>query len=275
MGAERDGGGDLGDALDRRGDRSRRCDRRRRGQPGRYRYRSEACACRRWRATRLGARHERDGDAEERLGYRRRPGRQPRTGCQGDRSGGSQIRVPPSRRTARGHLAALSGAPAARAHERFVGVPFSMTSGWRFGLHPAVGADAVHPRRLRVEAAHRNLAADRAGAGHAGPLEGSIGRASPDGPERSGIIAHGLPTALPGPSPARHPRRTSPRANRSSPGRSLVTRQAVIDIVRAATLGSYGVTGFAARPARAPPGASGRPGRGPRRSRRGSRSSST
>ena len=28
------------------------------------------------------------------------------------------------------------------------------------------------------------------------------------------------------------------------PGRSLVTRRAVIDIVRAATLGSYGVTGF-------------------------------
>jgi uncharacterized alkaline shock family protein YloU len=28
------------------------------------------------------------------------------------------------------------------------------------------------------------------------------------------------------------------------PGRSLVTRRAVVDIVRAATLGSYGVTGF-------------------------------
>jgi uncharacterized alkaline shock family protein YloU len=31
-------------------------------------------------------------------------------------------------------------------------------------------------------------------------------------------------------------------------GRSLVTRQAVVDLVRAATLGSYGVTGFAGRP---------------------------
>jgi uncharacterized alkaline shock family protein YloU len=31
----------------------------------------------------------------------------------------------------------------------------------------------------------------------------------------------------------------------STPGRSLVTRRAVVDIVRAATLGSYGVTGFA------------------------------
>ena len=30
-----------------------------------------------------------------------------------------------------------------------------------------------------------------------------------------------------------------------TPGRSLVTRRAVVDIVRAATLGSYGVTGFA------------------------------
>jgi uncharacterized alkaline shock family protein YloU len=33
-----------------------------------------------------------------------------------------------------------------------------------------------------------------------------------------------------------------------TPGRSLVTRHAVVDIVRAATLGSYGVTGFAANP---------------------------
>jgi uncharacterized alkaline shock family protein YloU len=31
-------------------------------------------------------------------------------------------------------------------------------------------------------------------------------------------------------------------------GRSLVTRRAVVDIVRAATLGSYGVTGFAGNP---------------------------
>ena len=30
-----------------------------------------------------------------------------------------------------------------------------------------------------------------------------------------------------------------------TPGRSLVTRRAVVDVVRAATLGSYGVTGFA------------------------------
>jgi uncharacterized alkaline shock family protein YloU len=31
----------------------------------------------------------------------------------------------------------------------------------------------------------------------------------------------------------------------STPGRSLVTRRAVVDIIRTATLGSYGVTGFA------------------------------
>ena len=31
----------------------------------------------------------------------------------------------------------------------------------------------------------------------------------------------------------------------STPGRSLVTRRAVVDIVRTATLGSYGVSGFA------------------------------
>ncbi len=35
--------------------------------------------------------------------------------------------------------------------------------------------------------------------------------------------------------------------NRPSPGRSLVTRRAIVDLVRTATVGSYGVTGFAAR----------------------------
>ena len=34
----------------------------------------------------------------------------------------------------------------------------------------------------------------------------------------------------------------------STPGRSLVTRRAVVDIVRGATLGSYGVAGFAGGP---------------------------
>jgi len=36
-------------------------------------------------------------------------------------------------------------------------------------------------------------------------------------------------------------------SNPRNPGRSLVTRQAVVDLVRTATLGSYGVTGFAGR----------------------------
>ena len=34
----------------------------------------------------------------------------------------------------------------------------------------------------------------------------------------------------------------------STPGRSLVTRRAVVDLVRTATMGSYGVTGFAGSP---------------------------
>jgi len=36
--------------------------------------------------------------------------------------------------------------------------------------------------------------------------------------------------------------------HRPTPGRSLVTRRAVVDIVRTATLGSYGVSGFAGGP---------------------------
>jgi uncharacterized alkaline shock family protein YloU len=36
-----------------------------------------------------------------------------------------------------------------------------------------------------------------------------------------------------------------PQTHRSTPGRSLVSRRALLDIVRTATLGSYGVTGFA------------------------------
>jgi uncharacterized alkaline shock family protein YloU len=37
-------------------------------------------------------------------------------------------------------------------------------------------------------------------------------------------------------------------ATRPTPGRSLVTRRAVVDLVRTATLGSYGVSGFAGGP---------------------------
>jgi len=39
------------------------------------------------------------------------------------------------------------------------------------------------------------------------------------------------------------------RPSVSTPGRSLVTRRAVVDIVRAATLGSYGVVGLGGGPA--------------------------
>jgi uncharacterized alkaline shock family protein YloU len=45
--------------------------------------------------------------------------------------------------------------------------------------------------------------------------------------------------------------------DRSTPGRTLVTRRAVVDIVRTATQGSYGVTGFAADPLRRALGALG------------------
>jgi uncharacterized alkaline shock family protein YloU len=65
-----------------------------------------------------------------------------------------------------------------------------------------------------------------------------------EGRERSGMIAPPLsepPTPDANPSPEVDYR--VPTA--STPGRSLVSRRAVVDIVRTATLGSYGVTGFA------------------------------
>jgi uncharacterized alkaline shock family protein YloU len=43
-------------------------------------------------------------------------------------------------------------------------------------------------------------------------------------------------------------RRTAPLSSNATPGRSLATRRAVLDLIRAATLGSYGVTGLAAHP---------------------------
>lgn len=73
--------------------------------------------------------------------------------------------------------------------------------------------------------------------------------ADPGGPERSGRIAHGLPTLPSGPCPDHQARRTIARVpTQPTAGRTLVTRRAVTDIVRTATLGSYGVTGFAAQP---------------------------
>jgi uncharacterized alkaline shock family protein YloU len=69
------------------------------------------------------------------------------------------------------------------------------------------------------------------------------------GPERDGMIAPVRP-----PETGRRPTRRSREEDvarvptHPTPGRSLVTRRALADVVRAATLGSYGVTGFAAGP---------------------------
>ena len=74
-----------------------------------------------------------------------------------------------------------------------------------------------------------------------------------EGPERGGIIARGLRPA--GLRPAGF--RPNPRFREEdvarvptdpSLGRAVVTRHAIADIVRAATLASYGVTGFAGSP---------------------------
>ena len=67
--------------------------------------------------------------------------------------------------------------------------------------------------------------------------------ARPERPQRGGMIAK---TSREPPDIDRNV--TSEVAARvptpSTPGRSIVTRRAVVDIVRTATLGSYGVTGF-------------------------------
>ena len=109
-----------------------------------------------------------------------------------------------------------------------MGVPFSSIEGLQVRSHPAVGSNAVHPRRLRVEAAHRDLAADCAGAGHAWSSEdGGSGGEPGRGPNGAVEYTAGLGRASrllgrpPGPAP-RGGRR--PRANRNDPGRSLVTR---------------------------------------------------
>ena len=123
-------------------------------------------------------------------------------------------------------------------------------------LVAAVSSNAVHARRLRVEAAHRDLAADRAGAGHAGSSGyGGGGSTSGEPVERgAGAAKHavGAGEAYDSTSSTstvtpedRRPKPDDPPAWRPTPGRSLVTGRALDDIVRTATLGSYGVTGFA------------------------------
>jgi uncharacterized alkaline shock family protein YloU len=70
-----------------------------------------------------------------------------------------------------------------------------------------------------------------------------------EGPERGGIIARGLRPAVPGRQTRRFREEDVARVPTDpSPGRAVVTRHAIADIVRAATLASYGVTGFAAHP---------------------------
>jgi uncharacterized alkaline shock family protein YloU len=62
------------------------------------------------------------------------------------------------------------------------------------------------------------------------------------------MIAHGLRrTARTPPDPAEDREEDVAHVPTDpTPGRSLVTRRAIVDVIRAATLGSYGVTGFAA-----------------------------
>ena len=116
-----------------------------------------------------------------------------------DRSEGAS-RVVPSRDVPGLFRRLELGAPAAGADERPRRCALDVDDErLEVGLHAAVGSNAVHPRRLRVEAAHRYLAADRAGAGHAWSSGGSRWRSPcPEGPERSGRIAHGLPTPMSG-----------------------------------------------------------------------------
>ncbi|MEP6638457.1 MAG: Asp23/Gls24 family envelope stress response protein [Chloroflexota bacterium] len=72
--------------------------------------------------------------------------------------------------------------------------------------------------------------------------------ADPEGPERSGRIAHGPPDARPDDAPPTCQQEIARVPTQPTAGRSLVTRRATRDLVRTATLGSYGVTGFAGQP---------------------------
>ena len=80
-----------------------------------------------------------------------------------------------------------------------------------------------------------------------GVRTGAHERARLNGP--SGRYDRAAPRSLPArvhrPRPREDARGVPTHPTASIPGRSLVTRRALTDIVRAATLGSYGVTGFA------------------------------
>ncbi len=131
-------------------------------------------------------------------------------------------------------------------------------------LHAAVRSDAVHPRRLGVEAAHRCLAADRAGASHAWSSGvdrdgGSPCRAGPNG----AVEYHTASDAPLGRSPTPLSEEDVARVpSDPTPGRSLVTRRAVRDIVRTAVARLVRRDRVRRRSRRAPP----RPAR-PRASR--------
>ena len=79
-----------------------------------------------------------------------------------------------------------------------------------------------------------------------------VGRWGQVGPKRSGRIAHAPRRSVFGRRVSGRRTRTEEESGRVPtdpiPGRSLVTRRALVDIVRTAALGSYGVTGFAASP---------------------------
>src|SRR5687768_13000910 len=86
--------------------------------------------------------------------------------------------------------------------------------GLEIRLHSAVGPNAVHARRLRVEAAHRNLAADGAGTSHwSSKLEVTRARGPSGGPERGRMIPR---TSEPNGDRRPRPRGRRPRANRPS-----------------------------------------------------------
>ena len=70
--------------------------------------------------------------------------------------------------------------------------------------------------------------------------------AGPVGPERGGMIPR--TSAAPDGRPAAPDEDLPTVPDEPIPGRALATRRAVMDIVRAATLGSYGVAGFAGGP---------------------------
>jgi uncharacterized alkaline shock family protein YloU len=93
-----------------------------------------------------------------------------------------------------------------------------------------------------------------------GPRKGDPNGDDPTrGSERGGMIARVRP-AEPGRRPTRRSREEDVARvpTHPTPGRSLVTRRAIGEVVRAATLGSYGVTGFAANPISRLAGALGR-----------------